>query len=1014
MKSYVVAVLVCVVLAGRQVAGDDLPACQPKDFHYEYTECDSEGGRWRVSVPKPDTCIGGAPNPPVRGKDCSFTCSAGQFLDLSADQTCQPCPAGTYSLGGGVRFDDWEKIPDVFSVTSEGLESSFLWRGRSGHGSGNCSKSMWKPRGAYVYSLPAACTTSLTYATKLVKGGHVTFEYQYRDPETIFHFIVQNDQCQAAEDENSSRWPEVTEEGKWGSMTVALKTGTNILQWRVIGALSDMVGSQNPILIRKIEITGVAFTSECTKCRNGTYSSGGTAFCAPCEANKYSGRGATQCEACKSDEYAEPGSRICSKRPPCTKYDYYEYQTPCDQNKQTRRTYKWIEPRTCNDKVAGSVSLPASTDLKSCPPCNSGMHPVNASHCEFCPDGHYSDGASACHACPVSTSPEYGLDYQWWTVMPPNASSHCIPMGLGQCSENAGWQPAGDYIQTSFGPSDRNTFLALGLYVEGFRGEPTTSGGKLSVLGQVKFTFEVNCSISCELVFLSDAKGRNNVVQSWMGSVKRQEFVYDIHTNGPVTLSWAFQPLSYDMEEEEGEDPGSKLTTIGLDSVAKIYSIKVTNTLGGGATNCLACPKGISEKGCVPCPDGQYIEQKSTQCVECPPDTVLPSSNSWGKDSCKICGEGLKAIDKRACKSDCQFTDKAGRLYDFTALDGVHYVQGGRLFTSSGTMYYHGFNLTLCNAKNTELPVCINNVTADTQDLKKAVMKMLNMPTKVFGMVCRSTLIPQSDKAKPLVSTQPASLATHLTKIVNNVSLADMYTAGGFNAEGSELDVHFYYKSDTPTMACPEGRTTVISLRCDPDEKANNSIYLPPKCSDGTCDGCTFHFLWRTQHACPRCQREDYDVIRGECVGGEQLIHYYPPKFCLPLDGEGLKPMKQKCQLLPFVVMVSIPVALGVGLILILMLIYCWSRNKKLEYKYCKLVESAGGRDGELPGVESCGMEEGEEDESVHFSDSKGPKLLQKIRLKISGVKNKFTMEELSDDDNPFVAVRMHEKLPLT
>lgn len=79
-------------------------------------------------------------------------------------------------------------------------------------------------------------------------------------------------------------------------------------------------------------------------------------------------------------------------------------------------------------------------------------------------------------------------------------------------------------------------------------------------------------------------------------------------------------------------------------------------------------------------------------------------------------------------------------------------------------------------------------------------------------------------------------------------------------------------------MACPSGRTTIISLRCDPDEKANNSIQLPPKCSDGTCDGCTFHFLWRTQHACPRCKREDYDVIRGECVKGEQLIHYYPPK----------------------------------------------------------------------------------------------------------------------------------------
>ncbi len=41
-----------------------------EDFHYEYTECDSEGGRWRVSVPKPDICEGGAPNPPVRGREC--------------------------------------------------------------------------------------------------------------------------------------------------------------------------------------------------------------------------------------------------------------------------------------------------------------------------------------------------------------------------------------------------------------------------------------------------------------------------------------------------------------------------------------------------------------------------------------------------------------------------------------------------------------------------------------------------------------------------------------------------------------------------------------------------------------------------------------------------------------------------------------------------------------------------------------------------------------------------------
>ena len=84
-----------------------------------------------------------------------------------------------------------------------------------------------------------------------------------------------------------------------------------------------------------------------------------------------------------------------------------------------------------------------------------------------------------------------------------------------------------------------------------------------------------------------------------------------MHTSGPLVLSWAFQPLSYDIEEEEigEEDEGgmktvaapsskrSKPSMVGLDSVVKIYSVKVTNTLGGGATQCLACPKGLSEKG---------------------------------------------------------------------------------------------------------------------------------------------------------------------------------------------------------------------------------------------------------------------------------------------------------------------------------------------------------------------------------------------------------------------------------
>ncbi|VDP33772.1 unnamed protein product [Soboliphyme baturini] len=89
------------------------------DFHYEYTECDKYGGRWRVAVPSsPDKCKGGSPPAAERGPDCSFTCGPGEVLDITT-QVCVPCPAGTYSLGGGVRFEDFTSLPSGFSINNE-------------------------------------------------------------------------------------------------------------------------------------------------------------------------------------------------------------------------------------------------------------------------------------------------------------------------------------------------------------------------------------------------------------------------------------------------------------------------------------------------------------------------------------------------------------------------------------------------------------------------------------------------------------------------------------------------------------------------------------------------------------------------------------------------------------------------------------------------------------------------------------------------------------------------------
>lgn len=45
--------------------------CIPDDFQYEYTECDENGQRWRVVVPKMNNleCDDGVPLP-IRGVNC--------------------------------------------------------------------------------------------------------------------------------------------------------------------------------------------------------------------------------------------------------------------------------------------------------------------------------------------------------------------------------------------------------------------------------------------------------------------------------------------------------------------------------------------------------------------------------------------------------------------------------------------------------------------------------------------------------------------------------------------------------------------------------------------------------------------------------------------------------------------------------------------------------------------------------------------------------------------------------
>jgi len=86
--------------------------------------------------------------------------------------------------------------------------------------------------------------------------------------------------------------------------------------------------------------------------------------------------------------------------------------------------------------------------------------------------------------------------------------------------------------------------------------------------------------------------------------------------------------------------------------MVKLYSVSVTNVVGGVASSCRACAlvsrdqqqnqnqerAGVPASSCVPCPAGFYIDQGTNRCRECPPGTHLAGRHTYGQEACLPCG----------------------------------------------------------------------------------------------------------------------------------------------------------------------------------------------------------------------------------------------------------------------------------------------------------------------------------------------------------------------------------------
>ncbi|KAI4543818.1 hypothetical protein MG293_006612, partial [Ovis ammon polii] len=896
----------CWALAGCQAAwagdlpstsGRPLPPCLEKDYHFEYTECDSSGSRWRVAIPNSAVDCSGLPDP-VRGKECTFSCASGEYLEMK-NQVCSKCGEGTYSLGSGIKFDEWDELPAGFSNVATFMDTVV---GPSDSRPEGCNNSSWVPRGNYIESNRDDCTVSLIYAVHLKKSGYVFFEYQYVDNNIFFEFFIQNDQCQEM-DTTADKWVKLTDNGEWGSHSVS----TNILYWRTTGIL---MGSKavKPVLVKNITIEGVAYTSECFPCKPGTFSDKpGSFICQVCPRNTYSEKGAKECIRCDEDsQFSEEGSSECMERPPCTSKDYFQIHTPCDEEGKTQIMYKWIEPKICREDLTDAIRLPPSGEKKDCPPCNPGFYNNGSSSCHPCPPGTFSDGTKECRPCPAGTEPALGFEYKWWNVLPGNMKTSCFNVGNSKCDGMNGWEVAGDHIQSGAGGSD-NDYLILNLHIPGFKPPTSMTGAMGSELGRITFVFETLCSADCVLYFMVDINRKStNVVESWGGTKEKQAYTHVIFKNATFTFTWAFQRTN------QGQDA----TTLKKKPTSA-WSVHLIPT----------CP---------------YIRSMARRLVF-------------------HVGLGVEAL--------CN-------------LSSVGSLMNGPSFTSKGTKYFHFFNISLCGHEGKKLALCTNNITDFT--VKEMVAGSDDYTNLVGAFVCQSTIIPSESKGfRAALSSQSIILADTFLGVTVETTLQNINIKEDmFPVSPSQIpDVHFFYKSSTTTTSCVNGRSTAVKMRCNPAKPGAGAISVPRyKCPAGTCDGCTFYFLWESVEACPLCTEHDFHEIEGACKRGfqETLYVWNEPKWCI--KGISLPEKKlSTCETVDFWLKVGAGVGAFTAVLLVALTCYFWKKNQKLEYKYSKLVMTTNSKECELPAADSCAIMEGEDnEEEVVYSNKQS--LLGKLK----------------------------------
>ena len=869
-----------------------LPECSQDIVKSAYTRCDPATSTRSLAFFHTVLCKGGVPLPPtVMGLPCNNSCNPGQYLPLGAP-SCAACNPGTYSVGGGVLFTNWERLPvGMSSYCRFQLEADRTQA---------CTA--WVLNGTYIDSGQMRgkrlVDSTLEYKVELLRAGSVMFEFKV-DAERRWdgiYFAV----------DGVKKMEMVSYQFQYTQVTVPLDAGFHTLQWVYHKDVAYEMG-EDKAWIRSIEVLGTqANTDFCNVCPAGRYSEPGSALCTLCPTNTFAEKsGSGSCQPCNAPGdldrphmYSYPGSSSCSPSSPCVAEDITATYGPCDEGTGMRtKTYSYKQPQIC----FGGVELPAQ-EQTTCALCDPGMY-REGGECVYCPPGTCNPnatvaGVSVCTACPSGSIAKkvkyfhkaFEPEHFQKLIADGEVSTGCAN---GFCGQD-GWRPLGDKIDTGVGNGQvADIWLSLQVAME--------TQGEVSL----KFSKRSSNAENMLQMYIDDRRMWSiETLQAMTVDGEKLQFTADVPP-GVHVITWVFhkeREYSWMEEDEDNAPSGSS------EDIAIIEEILVTGVAEGGAVKCTPCGAGFYSDTvssvCVPCQPGYY--SGSSGQASCSPCEAGSFAAGLGSTVCQRCGHGTSsdaaASSCNVSPSHCQFAVNSEISYDLGGLSRV----GGPMWGP-------------VNDPNNSMSYFINLCTQDSSNT-----------------TCRG----RDGTGMQAYACQEATIADEFHENYLAVSLGSVMAFYPLEQDPrSGLVVSF--EGGTP---CTNGqaRSLNITMLCDRAAGPGEPALYPG--SRVEFEKCRYHLLWKSEFACPLCSEVDMTQIPGECsITGKRPINmaWSEPKLCY--GGEALPPVRfEECVAVVLdktKVAIIVLASSAVFLLLVLALVFLYLRNRKIYREYSVLKE---------------------------------------------------------------------------